>query len=407
VLYALHVATGGDVAAGRETQSYFFRFTTRFKNRQTILQSYTGVVQDVDDAAQNLVQTYEVTRVRAGAHGHGHGGHGRDGATVLGHGIGPPNNEGRATPHYNAANGDGPVLDGVATAAQLDRYTAQTVTPLDEGYLAWAGQRDDGFYADISATFDLLSLRDPGVDSQAGFNVHTLVLQIPVDALGGDQQVVGVWATTSRQQVEVRLDGDEPIRHGDWVQVGRQGNPLFCEGFVALADKDAYNRLSPATDAQRFERYARTPELARLLNALVFAGNPIPGIETDRTDLVGIFIPDLVKVDLSTGPARLAGGGVSHPTNPDDAGFSRLSVFGGDTLFSPLQNTQVAGGWPNGRRFGDDVFDIGVSAVASDLRVNPPVIRLASDHVDHNDVAYEKVMPYAAPPQNGRNHHHH
>ena len=56
---------------------------------------------------------------------------------------------------------------------------------------------------------------------------------------------------------------------------------------------------------------------------------------TNRTDIAGIFIPDLIKVDLSTGPARLAGGGAGHPTNPDDAGFSRLSIFGGDTLDEP------------------------------------------------------------------------
>jgi hypothetical protein len=71
--------------------------------------------------------------------------------------------------------------------------------------------------------------------------------------------------------------------------------------------------------------------------------------------------------------------------------------FGGGTL---------PGGWPNGRRFGDDVFDIGVSAVISDLRVNPPVIRIAGDNVNSNDVAYNKVMPYAATPQNGRVHTH-
>src|SRR5215217_2703079 len=49
VLYQIHVATGDDVAAGRATYSYEFRFSTRFKNTRTILQSYVGVVQDVDD----------------------------------------------------------------------------------------------------------------------------------------------------------------------------------------------------------------------------------------------------------------------------------------------------------------------------------------------------------------------
>ena len=47
VLYEIHVALGSDVAAGRATLSYQFRFTTNFKNRNTILQSYLGVVQHV------------------------------------------------------------------------------------------------------------------------------------------------------------------------------------------------------------------------------------------------------------------------------------------------------------------------------------------------------------------------
>ena len=50
VLYEIHVALGPDVAAGRATLSYQFRFTSNFKNRNTILQSYLGVVQHVGDA---------------------------------------------------------------------------------------------------------------------------------------------------------------------------------------------------------------------------------------------------------------------------------------------------------------------------------------------------------------------
>ena len=72
--------------------------------------------------------------------------------------------------------------------------------------------------------------------------------------------------------------------------------------------------------------------------------------------------------------------------------------FGGGT---------VPGGWPNGRRFGDDVVDIAVTALISDLRVSPPVIRgPAGDHVDFNDMAYNKVFPYESTPQNGRTHSH-
>src|SRR5438445_8490202 len=58
VLYQIHVATGSDVAAGKASVSYEFRFNTTFKNQDTILQSYLGVINDVGDASQNLVQTY-------------------------------------------------------------------------------------------------------------------------------------------------------------------------------------------------------------------------------------------------------------------------------------------------------------------------------------------------------------
>jgi len=404
VLYEIHVATADDVAAGRATFSYQFRFTTRFKNTKTILQSYLGVIQNVDDAAQNLTQTYTVTKID----------HRTGRRTLLGRGIVPPNNQGNATPFYNQGdNGENPAKDGVANEADLDRYTKQSVTALNNGYISFAGQRDDGFYADIQAIFDLLKLRNPGVDNQGGFNIHMMALAIPISELGGDQQIAGVYATTSRQQLRILGEGrfGGSFSFGDFVQVGRQGNPLFNEGLVALEDKDVYSRTKPTVDQALFRKYALNPELAKLINLLVLPA-PIPGIDTNRTDIAGIFIPDLIKVDLSTGPARLAGGGPNHPTNPDDPGFSRLGIFGGDVLTSTIQpgfgNGTVPGGWPNGRRFGDDVVDIAVTALISDLRVSPPIIRgPAGDNVDHNDMAYNKVFPYESTPQNGRIHTHH
>ena len=80
----------------------------------------------------------------------------------------------------------------------------------------------------------------------------------------------------------------------------------------------------------------------------------------------------------------------------------------------PREHTQhgfgdgtVPGGWPNGRRFGDGVVDIAVTALISDLRVSPPkIVGPAGDNVNANDIAYNKVFPYAATPLNGRNHTH-
>src|SRR5213595_4178836 len=86
VLYQIHVAIGNDVAAGLPTISYQFQFTSRTKNPNTTLYNYTGVIEHVDDAAQNFVQSYTVTKVdHRGGHDH---------STVLGSGVVPPNNQG-------------------------------------------------------------------------------------------------------------------------------------------------------------------------------------------------------------------------------------------------------------------------------------------------------------------------
>lgn len=421
VNYEIHVALGDDLKRGRPTLSYQFEFSTMVKNRQTVLRSFTGVIQNVNDAAQNLVQRYTVRQVDY------RGSRSNPSVRVLGQGIVPPNNQGVVTPQYNQNNdGNQPAKGGVAQVAQLDRYTAQAVFEIGRGHRVFAGQRDDGFYADIQGIFDLLNFNKPApFDSQGGFNVHTIALNIPVAELGGDQQVVGVYATTSRAPIRIiSVTGDQAQETlgRRWAQVGRQGNPLFCEGLIASEDKDRYNRTSPESDSQLFRKYAETPELAALINAVGLQPAGDQAITSQRTDLSAIFIPDLIKTDLSTPAARLAGAGASHPTNPDDPGYSRLSVFGGDNLTSKVQNlgplgTSVPGGWPNGRRFGDDVVDIAINAILSDLR---PALAPGTggtlevdtdgnglDRVSANDIAYNKVFPYAATPQNGRRHNHH
>jgi hypothetical protein len=410
VLYELHVATGADLAAGQPSFTYQFRFRTQFRNAGTTLQTFLGAINQAGDANQNLIQTYTVTKVvqrgRGESKGNGVG-------VLLGQGAVPPNNQGLVTFKYNTGNnGEGRAKEGVSTEAALDDYTRASIATLSNGYRSFAGQRDDGFYADIQSIFDLdLTFSGPNkpFDSQGGFNVHTMVLEIPLSDIGGDKQIVGVYATTSRKTFSIHRNSDDDApQNGRFVQVGRQGNPLFNEGLVAVQDKDRYNFTEPTIDRQVFQRYALNPELAALLAPLL--GLPANRL-TNRTDIAGIFIPDMIKVDVSTQPARLAG-------NPDDAGFHRLSIFGGDVLQSQIQpgfgNGVVPGGWPNGRRFGDDVVDIAVIALASDLRTSPPTIfgapntaALNIDKVTKNDITYNKVMPYAATPQNGRNHPHH
>jgi len=408
VLYQIIVSAGADLAAGNDTVIYQFQFTTHYQTQATILQSYVGVVKTDGDANQNLYQTYTVTKVTVSS----------GTSVVLGTGIVPPNNQGIATPLYNQGNnGNNPVKPGVTSAANLDTYTAGAISSLASGYRSFAGQREDGFYGDVNSIFDLLNLRSGAgnsFDSQSGYNIHEISLEIPVTDIGGASQVVGVYATTSRKQMSVLSSGagsTAPVLSGNWVQVARQGNPLFNEVLVAIQDKDMYSRTKPSSDATLFQKYASTPELASLVNAITFGGKAVAPT-TNRTDLVGIFIPDMIKVDLSTGPARLAGGGTYFPQYPDDAGFSNQSIFGGDTLTSTVQagfgGGTVPGGWPNGRRFGDDVISIAVTAGISDLRTTPLTIRSAAniDNVAGNDAVYNKVFPYAGSPFNGRNYQH-
>ncbi|MBW3623774.1 MAG: DUF4331 domain-containing protein, partial [Armatimonadetes bacterium] len=86
-------------------------------------------------------------------------------------------------------------------------------------------------------------------------------------------------------------------------------------------------------------------------------------------------------------------------------GFNRLSVFGGDTVQSPFQNKPVPSGWPNGRRFGDDVIDIALTAIGSQGTL--PAGTVLGDNVNSNDVTYPTVFPYIGVPHSGLNHIHH
>ncbi|MBV8415676.1 MAG: DUF4331 domain-containing protein, partial [Verrucomicrobia bacterium] len=258
VLYAIHVSTGADLAEGEPTISYLFKFNTTFKNNNTIAQSFLGPIENVDDANQNLTQRYSVTKV---VHTEKHEGKGDEKEhrteEVLGKDLlVPPNNQGLVTPLYNQQdNGNNLAKEGVNDPAQLDMYTAQTIYSIDHGYTVFAGQRSDGFYANIQSIFDLdtsFSGPERPLDSQAGFNVHTIVISIPVSELGGDQQIVGVYATTSRKALTVLRDPRAPATFGEFVQVHRKGNPAFCELLVAGKDKDLFTETSPSVDQTTF-----------------------------------------------------------------------------------------------------------------------------------------------------------
>ena len=112
----------------------------------------------------------------------------------------PPNNIGpRSTPNYRSL---------------VDKAI------VEKDGLIFAGQRDDAFYGDIGAIFDLLGFRKGtgnmggGKDFFAGYGVHAIALQIPISELKANNSTIGVWASTERPNVTV--DGK---LHRGWTQV--------------------------------------------------------------------------------------------------------------------------------------------------------------------------------------------
>ena len=174
----------------------------------------------------------------------------------------PPNNQGNATPFYNQGdNGENPAKDGVATFAELDQYTWQSIATLDGGYIASRASA-------TTACGHPVHLRSADAPQpRQGFPGR---VQPASDGTGDSGRRTGRGPADRR-----RLRDDEPRRFtilhdglkrpdvfGDWVQVARQGNPLFNEGLVAIEDKDLCSRTSPSSDKALFQK-ARTESRAR------------------------------------------------------------------------------------------------------------------------------------------------
>jgi hypothetical protein len=319
---------------------------------------------------QNTQQTYTVTRKDS-----------KGPARVVGSGLlTPPDNIGpRSTPNYHA----------LALAGVHD---------LSDGSKVFAGQRDDGFFGDIGAAFDLVAIRSGtgatggGKDFFAGYAVHAIELQVPVSQLDNRRNhVVGIWSATERPVVTTRL----VKRHGRrfletgmaWRQVSRLGNPLINELLIPTQLKDKWNATTPDKDAQ-FEQYYSSPILAKLLNQLYPQFGPFQ--ENNRTDLVAVLLTGLKEPNLNfTGETRADEIRLNLAIAPTAAvgQGNRLGVIGGDLA-----------GWPNGRRLEDDVIDIAERAVGGVLIGHSLPL---GDGVDANDVAYMSTFPYQADPFSG------
>ncbi len=386
VLYEIKIDNTGD---GVEDIKYQVQFSSQIVNGKTVLGMSTinqdGIIKSLDDRDYNEVQTYTLTRIE-----------GKNGkAKVLGSDLRvPPANIGaRVTPDYEQNLGE------------------KSVYKIDGGGKVFAGNRDEGFYIDAGGIFDGLNLKSTnsagGDDRLKGVNISTIALEIPIKDLTSSGKkpksatekgaVIGVWATASRRTTRVLTDKGT-MGQGDWKQISRLGNPLVNEVVIPLELKDAFNGLSPEGDAIAAP-FVLDPELAKVLKATFKINVPT----APRNDLVQIFATG-IPVNPITGPnyTTFLSDGKPHE-------YLRLNTGIPPTPFEKMNSLGLLGGdvagFPNGRRFVDDITDISLRAVAGGTPFQPATNiapnNTLGDGVSQNDVPYLNRFPYLAPPHSG------
>ena len=273
---------------------------------------------------------------------------------------------------------------GPRTTPKIDELASKSIVSLSDGGKAFAGQRDDPFFGDIGAIFDLVAIRKGtgnmggGKDFFSGYGVHTIAVQIPIADLKAKNATIGVWASVDRQKVTTR--GAKTTSSGHWVQVNRLGNPLVNEVVIPTGLKDRWNALQPWNEKE-FKQYYTSPMLAAVINKLYKLGVP----ETGRDDLVAVLLTGVPKLNY-TGP-KLADVLRLNLSIPVTASPNRLGVLGGDTQ-----------GWPNGRRLDDDVIDIAEQAVGGFLKGTKLPL---GDGVNGDDMKSLAGFPYVAAAPSG------
>jgi hypothetical protein len=395
VLYSIYIDNDSD---SEPEIAYQFQFTTELRDPDTFLYN-TGPITSLDSPNWNKRQFYTVKRVDLMGSG--------PSSTVLGSNLpSPPCNIGpRSTPDY----------ESLAVAA---------VHSLPSGEKVFCGQRNDGFFVDLGAVFDLGDLRPfqnlhlipsaaaPGVDDTKTLNIHSIAIQIPIKMLTKDGStpsdvtsstaVLGVWTAASRRKVRmVDAANDEKAESGPWMQVSRLGNPLFNEVIVPLGKKDAWNARQPADDAA-FAQNVEHPELAGLLPVLYPKVFPnLAALKSARADLVAILLTGLPAGVVSgfqnyTG-AKQADQLRLNVAVPPASKPNPLGVVGGDLA-----------GFPNGRRVFDDVVTVELRAIAGvtyplvDKSYTPDAAASKIEQgIGPGPNRYQSSFPYLGTPHDG------
>src|SRR6516164_1723724 len=399
VAYQMKIDNNRD---GREDITFEFRFFTEIR-LPNVFTGYVGGIAGIPPITSldgpgseglSLRQHYTVTMIKNGQRTNLN-----EGKTLfaLPSNVGP-----RTMPDYNS-------------------LYQQAIYDLGNGVRAFAGTVDDPFYIDLGAAFDSLNFRmgvggvlSPAVDADdhnnyapdavAGYNVNSIVLEVPITMLTADGKVhpatdknavIGTYGSTARPQITVRrVGGIVPTGGVPWVQVNREGNSLINELIIGTGSKDKFSTDDPKNDSQ-FAAFFLDPLLAHLFNSVL--GVPIP--PAPRLDLLPL-VQYMAPICPGCGPndagpiADLLRLNTGIPPTPVEQ-QKRLGFLAGDVA-----------GFPNGRRPVDDVIDIAARVVAGILADRVTYGAAIGDGVNINDVGYGTTFPYVMPAQSGRDAHH-
>jgi len=340
ILYQIKIDNNNDAV---EDIVFQFRFSTE-QRLPNLFQTYAGIgdsgvvapanspppvapgtlivppqIRTFDDPGLGQLQTYKVTMLKN-----------RD----------TKNPRFKRGKRINLENSDGspffvvPTNVGPRTMDYEKLFEAGTYTDVEakgtNGISVFAGVVDDPFWLDLGATFDTLNLRDTGFpapavlsdaqdaddtqnfasDEFSGYSVMAIAIEVPIAMLTRTGQIeladstaatIGMWATTSRQEVTKRRsprarddddddDDDNDKRNdrklirnkGKFVQLQRMAFPLINELFIGIGSKDRFSMDEPKNDSQ-FVRFFNDPTLARILNAATGGAIVIPPPNGDTT----------------------------------------------------------------------------------------------------------------------------
>jgi Domain of unknown function (DUF4331)/Secretion system C-terminal sorting domain len=272
VRYEIHVKN--DASTTGDDITYRFTFGQENEDLTTFFNIRLG--------KQNLKTTYNLEKSVDG---------GASFQTIISGGVVPPNNIGPRS-----------IEDGtVGLGSTYQALVQAAITTASSGEKVFAGPRDDAFFVDLGGIFDLGATRSSygqdasnsanARDAVAGFNTHTIALQIPIselqkDGKGVDQAanildgdfVIGVWASASRPQMRtLSSDGAKPTHSGPWVQVSRLGMPLTNEAVIPIGEKDRWNARTPYNEDPAHYEYLYNPELALYMDDALF-GAAVPSL---------------------------------------------------------------------------------------------------------------------------------